>query len=77
MVGCHEDLFRLYKVADPKGHRNLKKTSRRRDNVLLDSGHYSTRAWGALNKCWKGFKMVRQKNIYQESTSYMEIKSIT
>jgi hypothetical protein len=56
-MGYHEDLFRLYKFADPKGYRNLKKTSRRRDSVLLDSGHYSTQAWGALNKCWKGFKI--------------------
>ena len=30
-MGYHEDLFRLYKFADPKGYRNLKKTSRRRD----------------------------------------------
>jgi hypothetical protein len=41
--------------------RNLKKTSRRRDSVLLDSGHYSTTAWGALNKCWKGFKIAKSE----------------
>jgi hypothetical protein len=60
-MGYHEDLFRLYKFADPKGYRNLKKTSRRRDSVLLDSGHYSTTAWGALNKCWKGFKIAKSE----------------
>jgi hypothetical protein len=58
-MGYHEDLFRLYKFADPKGYRNLKKTSRRTDSVLLDSGYYSTTAWGALNKCWKGFKIAK------------------
>ena len=46
----NENLLRLYKVADPKSYSNLKKTSKRRDNVLLDSGHYSTQAWGALKK---------------------------
>ena len=55
-MGYHEDLFRLYKFANPKGYRNLKKTSRRRDSVLLDSGHYSTQAWGALTKCWTDMK---------------------
>jgi hypothetical protein len=60
-MGYHEDLFRLYKFADPKGYRNLKKTSRRRDSVLLDSGHYSTTAWDALNKCWKGFKIAKSE----------------
>jgi hypothetical protein len=60
-MGYHEDLFRLYKFVDPKGYRNLKKTSRRRDSVLLDSGHYSTTAWGALNKCWKGFKIAKSE----------------
>ncbi|MFZ0223096.1 MAG: hypothetical protein WAM42_15535 [Candidatus Nitrosopolaris sp.] len=44
-----------------KGYRNLKKTSRRRDSVLLDSGHYSTQAWGGLNKCWKGFKIAKSE----------------
>jgi hypothetical protein len=43
------------------GYRNLKKTSRRRDSVLLDSGHYSTTAWDALNKCWKGFKIAKSE----------------
>ena len=60
-MGYHEDLFRLFKVADPKGYRNLWKTTRRMDNVLLDSGHYSTQAWGALNKCWKGFKIAKSE----------------
>ncbi|MGC1931225.1 MAG: hypothetical protein WA667_19825 [Candidatus Nitrosopolaris sp.] len=60
-MGYHEDLFRIYKFANPKGYRNLKKTSRRRDNVLLDSGYYSTQAWGALNKCWKGFKIAKSE----------------
>ncbi|MFZ0512686.1 MAG: hypothetical protein WAM14_13855 [Candidatus Nitrosopolaris sp.] len=27
--------------------------------ILLDSGHYSTQGWGALNKCWKGFKIAK------------------
>jgi hypothetical protein len=45
-MGYYEDLTRLYKFANPKGYRNLKNTSRRRDSVLLDSGHYSTTAWG-------------------------------
>ena len=44
----YEKLLRLYKVADPKGYSNLKKTSKRRDNVLLDSCYYSTQACGAL-----------------------------
>ena len=29
--------------------------------MLLDSGHYSTQAWGALNKCWKGFKIAKSE----------------
>jgi hypothetical protein len=37
------------------------KTSIRRDSVLLDSGHYCTTAWGALNKCWKGFKIAKSE----------------
>ena len=60
-MGYHEDLFRLYEFANPKGYGNLKKTSRRRDSVLLDSGHYSTQAWGALNKSWKGFKIAKSE----------------
>ena len=60
-MGYHEDLFNLYKFANPKGYQNLKKTSRRRDTVLLDSGHYSTTAWGALNECWKGFKIAKSE----------------
>lgn len=60
-MGYHEDLFNLYKFADPKGYANLRKTSKRRDNVLLDSGYYSTTAWGALNKCWKGFKIAKSE----------------
>ena len=31
------------------------------DSVLLDSGYYSTTAWGALNKCWKGFKIAKSE----------------
>jgi hypothetical protein len=58
-MGYYENLLRLYKVADPKGYSNLKKTSKRRDNVLLDSGHYSTQAWGALKKCWQGYKIAK------------------
>jgi hypothetical protein len=58
-MGNYENLLRLYKVADPKGYSNLKKTSKRRDNVLLDSGHYSTQAWGALKKCWQGYKIAK------------------
>jgi hypothetical protein len=60
-MGYHENLFRLFKAVDPKAYRNLRKTTRRRDNVLLDSGHYSTQAWGALNKCWKGFKIAKSE----------------
>lgn len=60
-MGYHENLFRVFKAVDPKAYRNLRKTTRRRDNVLLDSGHYSTQAWGALNKCWKGFKIAKSE----------------
>ena len=26
---------------------------------MLDSGHYSTQAWGALKKCWQGYKIAK------------------
>jgi hypothetical protein len=60
-MGYHEDLFRLYKFADPKGYRNLRKTSRRRDNVLLDSGCYSTTALGRIKQMSKGFKIAKSQ----------------
>ena len=59
-MGYHEDLLRVYKLANPKDYRNVKKTPGRRDNVLLDSGYYSTTAWGAF-KCWKGFKIAESE----------------
>ena len=55
----YDKLLRLYKVADLKDYSNLKKTSKRRDNVLLDSGYFSTQTWSGLNKCWKGFKIAK------------------
>jgi hypothetical protein len=51
----------FYRFVDPKGFRNLVKTSRRRDNFLLDNGFYSTQAWGALRKCWRGFKIAKSE----------------
>ncbi|MGC1928648.1 MAG: hypothetical protein WA667_06705 [Candidatus Nitrosopolaris sp.] len=36
-------------------------TCRRRDNLLLDSVYYSTQVWGALNDCWKGFKIAKSE----------------
>ena len=77
----YENLLRLYNVADPKGYSNLKKTSKRRDNVLLDSGHYSTQAWGALKKCWQGYKIAKwewdtKKMEYYEISKGIEETSI-
>jgi hypothetical protein len=58
-MGYYENLLRLYNVADPKGYSNLRKTSKRRDNVLLDSGHYSTQACSALKNAGKDTKLQR------------------
>ncbi|MGC1928981.1 MAG: hypothetical protein WA667_08405 [Candidatus Nitrosopolaris sp.] len=59
------DIMRIYSgytsLHFAKGYRNLKKTSRRMDSVLLDSGYYSTQVWVALNKCWKGFKIAKSE----------------
>jgi hypothetical protein len=55
----YANLLRLYKVADPKGYSNLKKTYKRKDSKILESGFSDTQAWGALDKCWTGYKIAK------------------
>ncbi|HET7149014.1 MAG TPA: hypothetical protein VFI73_11000, partial [Candidatus Nitrosopolaris sp.] len=38
---------------------NMNKQFARRDAILLDSGFYDTETWGALRKCWTGFKIAK------------------
>ncbi|MGB6672807.1 MAG: hypothetical protein WBE34_10265 [Candidatus Nitrosopolaris sp.] len=55
----YANLLRLYKVADPNGYSNLKKTYKRKDSKILESGFSDTQAWGALDKCWTGYKIAK------------------
>ena len=55
----YANLLRLYKVADPKGYSNLKKTYKRNDSNILESGFSDSQAWGALDKCWTGYKIAK------------------
>jgi hypothetical protein len=29
--------------------------------LLLESGYYDTQAWGALRKCWKGYRIAKSQ----------------
>ena len=55
----YANLLRLYKVANPKGYSNLKKTYKRKDSKIFESGFSDTQAWGALDKCWTGYKIAK------------------
>jgi hypothetical protein len=54
-------MLREYKRSNPYGYSNLKKKYTRRDNVLLKSDYYNNQTWGALIKCWKGFKIAKSQ----------------
>jgi len=57
----YANLLRLYKVANPKGYSNLKKTYKRKDSKIFESGFSDTQAWGALDKCWTGYKIAKSE----------------
>ena len=44
----YANLLRLYKVANPKGYSNLKKTYKRKDSKIFESGFSDTQAWGGF-----------------------------
>jgi hypothetical protein len=66
----YASLLRLYKVANPKGYSNLKKTYKRKDSKIFESGFSDTQAWGALHKCWKGYKIARAEWDTKEMEHY-------
>jgi hypothetical protein len=51
----------LYRAANPKGYSNLKKTYTRKDSRILESGFSDSQAWGALDKCWTGYKIAKSE----------------
>jgi hypothetical protein len=55
----YANLLRLYRAANPKGYSNLKKTYTRKDSRILESGFSVPQAWGALDKCWTGYKIAK------------------
>ena len=55
----YANLLRLYRAANPKGYSNLKKTYTRKDSKILESGFSVSQAWGALDKCWTGFRIAK------------------
>jgi hypothetical protein len=57
----YANLFRLYRAANPKGYSNLKKTYTRKDSKILESGFSDSQAWGALDKCWTGYKIAKSE----------------
>jgi hypothetical protein len=65
-------MLRAYKRSNPYGYSNLKKKYIRRDNVLLKSGYYNNQAWGALIKCWKGFKIAKNDGDEENMIHYAE-----
>ena len=65
-------MLREYERSNPYGYSNLKKTYTRRDNVLLKSGYYNNQTWGALIKCWKGFKIAKNDGDEEKMIHYAE-----
>jgi hypothetical protein len=65
-------MLKEYKHSNPYGYSNLKKKYTRRDNVLLKSGYYNNQAWGALIKCWKGFKIAKNDGDEENMIHYAE-----
>ena len=57
----YANLLRLYRAANPKGYSNLKKTYTRKDSKILESGFSDSQAWGALDKCWTGYKIAKSE----------------
>ncbi len=55
----YANLLRLYRAANPKGYSNLKKTYTRKDSKILESGFSDSQGWGALDKCWTGYKIAK------------------
>jgi hypothetical protein len=49
---------------------SLKKQYNRRDKILLYSGLYDTETWGALKKCWKGYKIAKSEGDYEKMEYY-------
>lgn len=37
---------------------------------MLDTGFYNTETWGALKKCWKGYKIAKSEDDYQKMQYY-------
>jgi hypothetical protein len=37
---------------------------------LLYSGFYDTETWGALKKCWKGYKIAKSEGDYEKMEFY-------
>lgn len=49
---------------------SLKKQYTRRDKICLDSGYYDTETWGALKKCWRGYKIAKSESDYKNMEYY-------
>ena len=50
----------------------LSKQYTRRDKIYLDSGYPDTETWGALKKCWKGYKIAKSEFDYKNMEHYAE-----
>ena len=55
----YANLLGILQGRRPKGYSNLKKTYTRKDSKILESGFSDTQAWGALDKCWTGYKIAK------------------
>jgi hypothetical protein len=47
-----------------------KQYTSRRDKICLDSGYNNTETWGALKKCWKGYKIAKSESDYKNMEYY-------
>lgn len=73
MKQIRKELKNKYNYLDSIVRRDissLNKQVSRKDGILLDSGFYNTEAWGALKKCWKGYKIAKSESDYKKMEYY-------
>jgi hypothetical protein len=49
---------------------SMKKQWIRKDTILLDSGFYDSETWGALIKCWIGYKIAKSEHDIKKMIYY-------
>jgi hypothetical protein len=53
-----------------RGFVSVKKQLTRKDTILLDSGFYDSETWGALIKCWVGYKIAKSEHDIKKMIYY-------